>query len=142
VDKNGYSEQNLTEISAELRNMPTLGVTFSKTRAIAFLKNDIFGLREKGYTWAQVIDILKEKGIEVSRNTLANYLYKDDGKKKRRSPSRRVFGKTVEHEGQDTQTAPKKTKGKVAISSDGDTELDKALGKLNTIKSNDDVMDI
>jgi len=48
----------------------------SKQSAIAALAGEIHQMRRKGHTLAEVAVFLSEKGVEVTPETLKNYLYR------------------------------------------------------------------
>jgi transposase len=76
-DQEVYTEEYVNRLSSRLKEMekhvPAKKIT-SKSAVVKMLADEIFALRDKGYTLKQIVEVLNEEGFDITISTLTNYL--------------------------------------------------------------------
>ena len=80
-----HSKEKLANISNKLDALPEVETseTLSNYQSIEHLRKSIKAAMKKGYTLEQIVEVLKEDGIDLKAQTLRNYLTKSGAKDKK-----------------------------------------------------------
>lgn len=80
-----HSKEKLASISNKLDALPEVETseTLSNYQSIEHLRKPIKAAMKKGYTLEQIVEVLKEDGIDLKAQTLRNYLTKSGSKNKK-----------------------------------------------------------
>lgn len=75
----GYTKDQLDKLAKAMREMPDAAHTreHSKSEAVRILSREIAMLQKKGYTLQQVGETLKSGGLEITTETLKNYMQRN-----------------------------------------------------------------
>lgn len=80
----GYTKDQLDKLATVMRGMPDASHTreHTKSEAVRILSKEISALQKRGYTLQQVGEILKTGGLEITTETLKNYLQRSKASSK------------------------------------------------------------
>jgi hypothetical protein len=68
------SDEAIDEIAAHLETQPKKEKGATTREAVGRLRPHILKLRSDGYTWDEIVAMLREKGVSLTLNTLRDYL--------------------------------------------------------------------
>lgn len=76
-----YTKEQAEQLQKKLQALPPIQEKeeLSKQEVIKLLKKDIAALQKRGYSLDKISEVLKTEGVEMSTQTLKNYLHR--GKK-------------------------------------------------------------
>lgn len=67
------SPEQIEQIEHALKNAPKIDAPIGVGEAIKRLGGSIKQMRQRGYDWRHIADVLRENGVSVSADTLRRY---------------------------------------------------------------------
>ena len=123
--------EQIEALAKKLKQMPPLAKSEqkkSKQEAVAMLTDEIAGLREKGYSLEQVVEVLRESELTLTVPTLKSYLQRakqhNEGKEAAEKPPRK----------------PRKPKADAAVTPPAE-EADASSGKRGPLVDSQEMFD-
>jgi hypothetical protein len=86
----GHTRTQADKLAETLRSLPSARVGLSNKMAmVSYLRAEIIGLQERGYTIAAIATALRAGGFEIAASTLRNYLAQLKRRGRRKARGRR-----------------------------------------------------
>jgi intein-encoded DNA endonuclease-like protein len=74
MEREYYTHDILDKISVRLESYPKCNAPLRKSDAVYYLRDAILALRDKGYSWKDIVDALAKDQFHISSVTLQKYL--------------------------------------------------------------------